>query len=469
MRLSHYCLGQAQGLPLQAYTTKNMRSVLAVDDDPAVLETFKAILDDDLRVLTAPSGADALDILRQESVHVVFLDLRLPGEDGIGILRAIKALNAGISVIMVSAVDSARSAVDALNAGAYHYVTKPFDPQEIRGFVRRASVTPASGAAEKPAAPPADGCARIIGTSPQARDLCAFIRKIAPSCATVLISGESGTGKELVASALHLESGRASRPFVPINCASIPENLLESELFGYEKGAFTGAAGQKLGMLELAHEGTILLDEISELRPQMQAKLLRALDAREIKRVGGTRNIKIDVRIIAATNADLARAVQEGRFRSDLFYRLNVVPVHLPPLRERRQDIPLLLRHFLAFFNRIFRKNIEGFSPEAEACLARYAWPGNIRELKNIVERLAALKDAGTILPQDLPLEIFTAAPRGDSAREGAFRAAVCDFQRQYIERMLERSGGNKVKAARMMGIHRNALFSKMKSLGLKT
>jgi transcriptional regulator with PAS, ATPase and Fis domain len=301
------------------------------------------------------------------------------------------------------------------------------------------------------------------------KEIYRIIEKVVKNEATVLIAGESGTGKELIARAIHFNGDRRDKPFIPINCASIPDNLLESELFGHEKGAFTDATSQKLGMLELADEGTIFLDEISDLKPDMQGKLLRALEEKEIKRVGGTRIIKINARIISATNVDLKKAIGEGRFRQDLYYRLNVVPVHLPALRERREDIPLLVEHFLRLCNQDLRKKTEGCTRQALDCLIDYDWPGNVRELKNIIERLVALKDDGAITPQDLPFDIFMKSSAAKKFQaEGGLKDACNDFQRQYIETVLERVGGNQVKAAKILGIHRNALFNKMKCLGLK-
>jgi two-component system response regulator AtoC len=309
----------------------------------------------------------------------------------------------------------------------------------------------------------------IIGKSKKIRGIFEIIEKVIKTDATVLICGESGTGKELIARAIHFNSSRKQKPFIPINCASIPENLLESELFGHEKGAFTDATNQKLGMFELAHEGTLFLDEISGLKLDVQGNLLRALEEKEIRRLGGTKIIRVDVRIISATNIDLKLAVKEGKFRQDLYYRLNVVPIYLPPLRERKDDIPLLVEYFLQKYNQVFRKEIEGLTKEALEYLIHYDWPGNVRELKNVIERLVALKDDGVITPKDLPFDIFIKSSlTRDLPTEGGLKQANRDFQRQYIEAVLERVSGNQVKAAKILGIHRNALFNKMKSLGLK-
>ena len=296
-----------------------------------------------------------------------------------------------------------------------------------------------------------------------------MVEKVAENDSTVLVSGESGTGKELIARAIHYNSLRKQKPFIPINCAGIPQNLLESELFGYEKGAFTDAATRKLGMFELAVGGTFFLDEVSSLELSMQAKLLRALEEKEIKRLGGTKIIKVDVRIISATNIDLRRAVREEKFRQDLYYRLNVVPIHLPPLRERKEDIPLLAEHFLENYNLAFRKEIKGLNKPALECLLGYDWPGNVRELRNVIERLVALKDGGFITPRELPFDIFVRDRlEKPSSLEGGLKAAREDFEKQYIKAVLEQVEGNQGNAAKILGIHRNALFNKMKGLGLK-
>jgi len=450
---------------------KKLPVVLVVDDEPAALETFEAILEGKFEVLTARSGKEALDKVSREQIDLVFLDITMPDIDGMVVLRKIKEYDKNLSVIMATATDSARKAVEAMRSGACDYITKPFDVQEV--------ITVAQKAIEQEKLLKEVAYLRsqreeikfenIVGKSKKIKEICEIIEKVTKNDATILISGESGTGKELIARAIHFNSPRSQKPFIPINCAGIPENLLESELFGHEKGAFTDAASQKLGMFELANEGTLFLDEISGLKVDVQANLLRALEEKEIRRLGGTRIIRVDVRIISATNIDLKQAVQEGKFRKDLYYRLNVVPIYLAPLRERREDVPLLIDHFLQRYNQIFRKKIEGLTKEAVECLMNYNWPGNIRELKNVIERLVALKEEGVVTAKDLPFDIFIKSSIGNSFQaEGGLKEANEDFQRQYIEIILERVGGNKAKAARILGIHRNALFNKMKRLGLK-
>jgi len=450
---------------------KKLPVVLVVDDEPAALETFEAILEGKFEVLTARSGKEALDRVSKESIDLVFLDIIMPDIDGMVVLRKIKEYDKNLSVIMATATDSARKAVEAMRLGACDYITKPFDVQEV--------ITVAQKAIEQGKLLKEVAYLRsqreeirfenIVGKSKKIKEIYEIIEKVTKNDATILISGESGTGKELIARAIHFNSPRRQKPFIPINCAGIPENLLESELFGHEKGAFTDAASQKLGMFELANEGTLFLDEISGLKVDVQANLLRALEEKEIRRLGGTRIIRVDVRIISATNVDLKQAVQEGKFRKDLYYRLNVVPIYLAPLRERKEDVPLLIDYFLQRYNQIFRKKIGGLTKEAVECLVNYNWPGNIRELKNVIERLVALKEEGVVTVKDLPFDIFIKSSIGNSFQaEGGLKEANKDFERQYIEIILERVGGNKAKAARILGIHRNALFNKMKSLGLK-
>jgi len=450
---------------------KNLPVVLVVDDEPAVLESLTAILEEEFTVFTARSGKEALEKIAAEQVRLVFLDIALPDMDGMQVLRKIKEYDKNLSVIMATATDSARRAVEAMQSGACNYITKPFDMEEVITVARKAleqdrlirEVIYLRWQREEA------GFDNIIGRSPKIREVFEIIEKVSQTNATVLIFGESGTGKELIARAIHFRGPRKQKPFIPINCAAIPENLLESELFGHEKGAFTDATSQKLGMFELADEGTLFLDEISGLRLDVQANLLRALEEKEIRRLGGNKLIKVDVRIISATNTDLKSAANSEKFREDLYYRLNVVPVNLPALRERREDIPLLVEYFLKRYNQAFRKDIVGLTKEAMDCLLEYDWPGNVRELKNIIERLAALKDGKLITAKDLPFDLFI---KGSIEKKlgggGALKQASKDFEKQYIEGVLERVSGNQTKAARLLGIHRNALFNKMKSMGLK-
>ncbi len=451
--------------------SKKIPVALVVDDEPNVLEAFGAILEGKFEVLSAGSGREALEKISAEPVDLVLLDIAMPDIDGMTVLRRIKDYDKNIPVIMATATDSARKAVEAMRLGACDYITKPFDAQEVVAVALKAAE---QGSLFKEIAYLRSQreeirFENIVGKSKKIKEIYEVIEKVVNNDSTILISGESGTGKELIARAIHFNSCRSKKPFIPINCAGIPENLLESELFGHEKGAFTDAASQKLGMFELANEGTLFLDEISGLKLDVQASLLRALEEKEIRRLGGTKLIRVDVRIISATNVDLKKAVQEQKFREDLYYRLNVVPICLPPLRERKEDVPLLIEHFLRRYNKIFRKEIEGLTGEAIACLVNYGWPGNIRELKNVIERLVALKEGGVVTAKDLPFDIFIkSSVESNFSAEGGLKEADKGFQRQYIETILERVGGNKTKAAKILGIHRNALSNKMKILGMK-
>ena len=450
---------------------RNLPVILAVDDNLSVLASLEAILENDFEVLTASNARDALEKINNREVSLVFLDIAMPDMDGMQILRRIKEYDQNLPVIMATASDSCRKAVEAMRSGASDYIAKPFDADEVVAVAKKAleqkelvkEVVYLRSQRED------IRFENIVGQSRKIKEVFAIIEKVVKTDTTVLVSGESGTGKELIARAIHFNSARKEKPFIPINCAGIPESLLESELFGHEKGAFTDAVCQKLGMFELAGEGTLFLDEVSGLKFEVQANLLRALEEKEIRRLGGTKLIRIDTRIIAATNVDLSQAVREGKFRPDLYYRLNVVPIHLAPLRERREDIPLLVEHFLERYNKIFRKEIKGLTAEAMDYLCNYEWPGNVRELRNIIERMAALNDSGIITSKDLPFDIFVKGSfiKGFKA-DGALRQASQDFERQYIEAVLERVEGSQVMAAKVLGMHRNALFNKMKILGLK-
>jgi DNA-binding NtrC family response regulator len=446
--------------------------ILVVDDDPGVRESFRLILDDHYEVLDAGDGPRALQILRHTQVDVVLLDIRLPEMDGIEVLAQIKTLDEQIEVVLVTAVKTVRTAVEAMKLGAFDYLTKPFDEDDLLAIIRRALERKSL---EREVVFLRSELARqhdfeeLVGQHPEMQKLYRLIGQVGRSTVTVLILGESGTGKEVVARAIHRQGPRRDRPFVAINPAAIPETLLESELFGHEKGAFTGAHQRKLGKFEMASGGTLFLDEIGTLRPELQVKLLRVLQEREIERVGGTQLIRVDVRILAATNTDLRRAVASGAFREDLYYRLNVVRVVVPPLRERREDIPHLVAHFVSRYNHQFNKRVEGLSPEALAVLERYSWPGNVRELQNIVERSVALVDSGVIGTGDLPVDLFLPDLR-DPVRHAEtlpLREATDEFERQIVSRVLERVRWNQSEAARILGLHRNVLKAKLARWGL--
>src|SRR5947209_7889121 len=338
-------------------------------------------------VVTAANGAEALAGMSRD-VHTVITDLKMPGLDGMGLLRKLSADYPEVPVVMITAHGSVESAVEAVKLGAFDYLEKPFEQEQIRQVVAKAINTYALARRDaRPEEPSGRGRFRLVGQSPAIRQIYAVVEKVANTPSTVFISGESGTGKELIARALHENSARHAGPFIKINCAAIPKTLMESELFGYDKGAFTGAVGAKPGRFELAHAGTLFLDEIGEVPVEMQVKLLRVLQESEFERVGGIKTIRVDVRLIAATNRDLKKDIEAGRFREDLFYRLNVVPIWLPPLRERTADIPELVRHFVEKYNRRLNKRISGVEDKALDALKQYPWPGNIRELENLIER----------------------------------------------------------------------------------
>ena len=447
--------------------------ILVVDDDPGVRESFRLILEDHYDVVDVPDGPSALDVVRASPMDLVLLDIRLPGMDGIEVLERIKAIDDRAEVILVTAVKTVRTAVAAMKLGAFDYLTKPFEEDELLSLASRALER---RTLEREVALLRSELARthdldeIVGEHPVMARLHGLIAQVARTSTTVLITGESGTGKELVARAIHRHGNRREGPFVAVNPAAIVESLIESELFGHERGAFTGAHQRKLGKFELAQGGTLFLDEIGTLRADLQAKLLRVLQEREIERVGGTRSIKIDVRVIAATNTNLKDAVSRGTFREDLYYRLNVVPIVVPPLRERAQDVPLLAEHFLRRDTRDFNKRIEGLSPEAVAALRAYRWPGNVRELENVIERCVVLADGPVIQLNDLPLDVLLPqqATRVRAAEALPLNEATDQFERQIVLRVLERVGWNLTEAGRILAIHRNSLRMKLARWGVR-
>jgi len=448
-------------------------TILVVDDDHGLRESFRLILEDEFEVLDVPDGQQALDIVRSCQVDLVLLDIRLPGMDGLEVLERIKGMDEQLDVILVTAVKTVRTAVSAMKLGALDYLTKPFDEDEVLALIRRALE---KRALEREVAFLRSELARredtyeMVGQSPEMRKLAALVGQVARTTATVLIMGESGTGKELLARAIHRQGPRRDRPFVAVNPAAIADTLMESELFGHERGAFTGAYQRKLGRFELAQGGTLFLDEIGSLKPEMQAKLLRVLQEREMERVGGTHTVKLDVRIIAATNADLRQAVAAQTFREDLFYRLNVVRVSMPPLRARRDDIGVLADHFIRRYRQQFGKPVSGLAPEALAALSDYSWPGNVRELQNVIERCVALADGPIIRLSDLPLEFMIPDARASANAAGALdlEEAHDHFEQQIVRRVLDRVDWNQSEAARLLGMHRNTLKVKMARWGLK-
>jgi DNA-binding NtrC family response regulator len=455
------------------WTLDRRGSVLVVDDEEGVRDSFRLILEGNCDFLEAGDGAEAIEILKSREVDVVMLDQRMPGEAGTTILPRIHALDPTIVVILATAVRDVGTAVEAMRLGAYDYLVKPFDVDEILRLVRRAfekralerQVLRLRSVLAEAGAEPADRTFHgMVGRHPQMAKIYQLITQIAETPTTVLVTGESGTGKELVARAIHQRSSRAAQPFVAVNVAAIPEALVESELFGHEKGAFTGAHARKLGKFELAHGGTIFLDEIGSLRLDLQTKLLRALQEREIERLGGIRPLPIDVRVVAATNVNLRQAVRNHTFREDLYYRLNVVEVHVPPLRERREDIPFLIEHFVRKVARECRRQVDGVSAGAMEVLTRYDWPGNVRELENVIHRAVVLAGGPVIMLRDVPIDV--AMPEtGSRLTEDTglpLREACDQFERQYVLRVLERVQWNVSRAARLLGVHRNTVLTKL-------
>jgi two-component system response regulator AtoC len=449
-----------------------VKTVLICDDDPSMRETLSAILKRDYRILTVSSGEAALIRLREDDVNVMLLDVRLPGISGFDVLRIVRENYHLVECIMISAIDEVETAVQAMKHGAYHYITKAFDHDELRSLVRHACerqdlnrqvITLSAQVAEQ-----ADR-EFLIGPSRQIRDIVELVHKVATLSATVLILGESGTGKELLARLLHRQSGKEEQPFIAVNLSAIPHELVESTLFGHERGAFTGAHRQQLGKFELAAGGTLFLDEIGDLRFDLQAKLLRAIQEGEIERVGGAKPIKTQFRLVVATNVDLEKAVKDGRFREDLFYRINVIPIRMPPLRDRIEDLPELARLFVHRYRTKFRKPVRGVAPSALKILSTYRWPGNIRELENLMERLVAVTDKEWITDEDLPLE-YHFAKLDSSARntETLFQEACDTFERNFILRALEKADWNVTAAARYLGLPLSTLKHKMSRLDLR-
>jgi len=458
--------------------------VLIVDDEVNIRRVLAAMLRrEGYEVTTAGDGEQALAVLQKSPVHVVVTDLVMPRMGGMELLRKVAADFPDVPVILITAHGSVDSAVAALKAGAFDYITKPFEQDELRKVIAKATrahdlerqnLHANLGDGDKPP---------LVGESAPMKQIYEMIARVADSPSTVLITGESGTGKELIAKALHRGSSRRDRPLIKVNCAAIPKDLVESELFGYERGAFTGAVSSKPGRFELADGGTLFLDEIGEVPVEMQVKLLRALQESEFERVGGIKTLRVDVRLIAATNRDLKALIADGRFREDLYYRLAVVPIALPPLRDRKEDIPLLVRHFVEKYNQRLGKRVEGVDADAVALLQSYPWPGNIRELENLMERSVLFADGPIIHAGALPDSLRESSPASPVAPVGALgaiaapsgasmkeivRQAQAELEKELIARALEETGGNVTRAAKRLQISRKSLQVKMKELGLR-
>jgi len=448
------------------------KTVLIVDDDEGMRDTLAAVLRRDYRLLKAATGEAALQIMDKEDVDVIMLDVRLPGINGFEVLKIVKENYAYVEVIVISVLKELDAAVEAMRHGAYHYISKDFDVEGVRTLVGNASERQdLSRHVMRLSAEVAEQNDRefIVGPSRSTREIVDLVQKIAKLSATVLILGESGTGKELLARLIHRESADPASPFVPVNLAAIPKELVESALFGHEKGSFTGAIRQQLGKFELAGGGTLFLDEVGDLRIELQAKLLRAIQEGEIERVGGTHPIKTDFRLIAATNVDLDKAVKEGTFREDLYYRLNVIPIRMPPLRDRIEDLPELARFFIGRYNKRFRKGIQGIADSTLKILGSYWWPGNIRELENLMERIVAVSDKDWITDEDLPYELHVAQLDAEGpSTENLLERAVTTFERNFLIRALEKAGWNVTATARVLGIPLSTLKFKMDRLEIR-
>ncbi|MBP1686292.1 MAG: two component, sigma54 specific, transcriptional regulator, Fis family [Deltaproteobacteria bacterium] len=466
--------------------------ILVADDEESIRWVLQTTLaGDGHSVEQVDNGDAALQKLSQNHFDLALVDIKMPGLDGLELLSKVRDAGLPTPIVIITAQNTMANAIEAMKRGAYDYLTKPFDIEEVRLLVQRVLEMRRQASEltrlEEQTRRRFELGVEIIGTTPAMQEIFKTIGRVAPTDATVLIQGESGTGKELIARAIHSHSPRWSAPFVALNCSAVPRDLLESELFGHERGAFTGATEQRAGMFEVAHGGTLFLDEVGDMPLELQAKLLRVVQERELTRVGGREVLKVDCRLIAATNQDLERAVKQGRFREDLYFRLRVVPITVPPLRQRRGDIPDLVNYFITKINREMSTNITGISPEARAILNAHEWPGNVRELENTLVRAAVLAPGPTLMPRDLALATHEAATitHDDLSLEDVVRLKLKEYFRQtrdveltnlyplimerierpLIELTLERTQGNQLKAAALLGINRNTLHKKITQL----
>lgn len=448
-----------------------MPAILIVEDEAKMRRLLELNLGEDgFTTLSAEDAETGLKLLRENPIDLVLTDLKLPGMNGLEFLQTIKRQNAALPVVVMTAFGSVETAVDAMKAGASDYVLKPFSLSEMRIVIHKEldvrnlreenrSLREALG--KKYSHP------NVVARSPKMQEVLSTVERVAPTNATVLLGGESGVGKDLVARAIHEKSKRATGPFLKINSTAIPENLLESELFGFEKGAFTGAVASKPGKFELADKGTLFLDEIGDVPPATQVKLLRVLQEREFERLGGTKTIKVDVRLIAATNRDLREALEQGTFREDLYYRLNVVPIDIAPLRERKEDIPDLVNLFVARFSGESGKDIEGITPQAMQMLVNYYWPGNVRELQNIVERACALSKGPRLEAADIHIDARSSKSGNGSPGFLPEGLTLEQWEDEMVQEALKRANGNKSQAARLLGLSRNALRYRLSKIGI--
>jgi len=451
---------------------------VVVEDEPLLMELFTQSLTlQGYEVSAAADGEGALQLLTDNAYDLVLTDLYLPKADGFQILAYLQRFHPSSSAIVITGYGSIQSAVEAMKQGAFDYITKPVSFDQLALVIKKALEVQRLQQENRLLREQLKRQYRfdhLIGTSGPMQQVFQLIEKVAEAESTVLICGESGTGKELVARAIHFNSHRGDKSLIPVNCGAIPESLLESELFGHERGAFTGAIRTRLGRFELAHGGTIFLDEVGDMSPALQVKLLRVLQEQSFERVGGTKSIRVDVRILAATNRDLEQAVAQGAFREDLYYRLSVIPLHLPPLRARKDDIPLLFQHFVDHFNQMRHRQLQGLSPLALEVLLQYGWPGNVRELENLADRLVVLKGQGVIEPEDLPEKMRVSwRPSSPLPTVDLFQAGFClddamrAYERVLLTTALQRTDGIKSKAAQLLGIKRTTLIEKLKRYSL--
>ncbi|MDE3018161.1 MAG: sigma-54-dependent Fis family transcriptional regulator [Nitrospirota bacterium] len=451
--------------------------ILVAEDDAAARELLvEALKKEGYDVEAVVGGKEAIERGRQRQFDLVLTDIRMGDVSGFEVLQAFQASSPDTPIVLLTAFGSMEGAIEAMKQGAYDYLAKPFRREDVRLVVRRSldhRRLIRENAKFREELRDRDSRSPLVGSSPPMLEVYKLVAKVAAGKSTVLLEGESGTGKELVARAIHSNSARRDGPFVPVNCAALPESLLESELFGHERGAFTGAVSAKPGLFEMANGGTLFLDEIGDISPALQVKLLRVLQEQEVRRVGGTAVVRLDCRLVGATNQDLATLVKEGRFREDLFYRLNVVRIPLPPLRQRREDIPMLAHHFLQQCAGGQPHPIRGFLPETMACLQQYAWPGNVRELENVIERVVSLSRGPLVLPSDLPEAIrqahsgSTAGTGGHAPGESGAWLTLEEMEKQYLQRVLQETRGNKVQAAKILGIDRRTLYRMAERFGL--
>ena len=450
---------------------KEKPKILVVDDEESHRIMLRAVLKDEgYEVVEAADGSEAVRAVEQEPFDLVLLDVRMKTMDGIEALNEIRKISPLIPVLIMTAYASVKTAVEALKAGAFDYLTKPLDIEELKILIEKAlelyhlreeNLTLKERLGDR------FDFSKIIGKSRKMIELFDTLSLVAPTDATILILGESGTGKELVANAIHHNSFRKSQPFIKISCSALPETLLESELFGHERGAFTGAIARREGRFQLAHRGTIFLDEVGEMSPTTQMKLLRVLQEKEFEPLGSVQTLKVDVRVIAATNKDLDQEVKKGRFREDLFYRLNVVPISLPPLRERKEDIPALVQHFFEVYRDKNQKGLKDISNKTMDLLSRYDWPGNIRELEHCLERAVIMARGEVIAPADLPPHIQVLSGKESQAIDFPSGISLEEVERALILKTLEETGGNRSRAAEILGINRRTLLNKLKEYGM--